>query len=106
MFGAMIIREPRDAEFGLASRYDEDLPDHHMVIWHWFDKAAQSAVTDLDYHSLRREGFSFLINGKGTLYKMFNENGVQQHMPMEMFRVQTVSESKSIPQSVNPVLYI
>jgi hypothetical protein len=90
MFGAMIIREPRDDEFGLASRYDEDLPEHYMIIWHWFDRAATTATIDMQYLSLRREGFGFLINGKGTVQKIY-ENGMQQHMPMETFRVQTVS---------------
>jgi hypothetical protein len=87
----MIIREPRATEAGLASRYDEDLPEHYMIIWHWFDRAATTATIDMQFQSLRREGISFLINGKGSVQRIFGADGRQRHMPMEIFRVQSVS---------------
>jgi hypothetical protein len=90
----MIIREPRADELGIATRYDEDVPEHRVLIWHWFKRAAETESLDMRMQSLRREGFGFLINGKGVVGRRFGDNGNPLSSPIESYRLTSVSFSR------------
>lgn len=89
----MIIREPKSQEFGISARYDEDLTEHRMLIWHWFKRAAEVESLDTRLQSLRREGYGYIVNGKGIVEKIFDpNNGNLLGTPVEKYSVQTVSK--------------
>jgi hypothetical protein len=87
----MIIREPRANELGIASRYDEDVPEHRVLVWHWFKRAAETESLDTRMQSLRREGFGFLINGKGVVGRRYGANGNAMPSPIETYQLISVS---------------
>ncbi|KAF4520466.1 hypothetical protein B566_EDAN004717 [Ephemera danica] len=86
VFGALIVREPRNLELGVASRYDEDLPEHNIVIWHWYKRPAETETIETALVSQRREGNTFLINGKGNTEKFFSHEGERKNLPIEIYR--------------------
>jgi hypothetical protein len=96
VFGAMIIREPKNEELGIATRYDEDLPEHRVLVWHWFERLAEVESLDIKMQSLRREGFGLLINGKGVVGRRFGANGIPLASPIETYRLTTVSSKIAI----------
>ncbi|XP_059483123.1 uncharacterized protein LOC132201179 [Neocloeon triangulifer] len=89
LFGAMIIREPKKLEPGLTGRYQEDLPQHQMLVWHWFERAADTESLDTRLLSRRREGFGLIINGKGVVGRRFNEFGNPLISPIETYHVKS-----------------
>lgn len=95
----MIIREPSIDEFGIASRYDVDLPEHHVLVWHWFKRAAETESLDTRMQSLRREGYGFLINGKGVVGRRYGVDGNPLPSPIETYQLTSVSYLKFRVQS-------
>jgi hypothetical protein len=87
----MIIREPRSDELGIAARYDEDVPAHRVLVWHWFERAAETESMDTRLQSRRREGFGLLINGKGVVGRRFGADGNPLLSPIETYRLTSVS---------------
>jgi len=90
----MIIREPRTDELGIATRYDEDVPEHRVLVWHWFKRAAETESLDTRMQSQRREGFGFLINGKGVVGRRYGVNGDPLLSPIETYHLTSVSSKR------------
>lgn len=89
LHGALIVREPR-ADDPVSSRYDVDLPQHTMLVWHWFEMAADSQSVDQRLVSLVRDGYGLLVNGKGGIVKFLDKYGLSMFTPSETFNVLTV----------------
>ncbi|CAB3374790.1 Hypothetical predicted protein [Cloeon dipterum] len=91
LYGAMIVREPRSTEPGLVGRYNDDLPQHTLLVWHWFQNLGEVQSLDMRLLSRRREGFGFLINGKGVIGQRFAPDGSRLIAPIENYYVNSGS---------------
>ncbi|CAB3380548.1 Hypothetical predicted protein [Cloeon dipterum] len=85
--GALIVREQQSTEEGLVGRYDQDLPEHTILVWHWYQNLGEVQSLDLKLLSQRREGFGFLINGKGVVGQRFAANGKRRQEPITNYYV-------------------
>ncbi|XP_046990758.1 laccase-like [Schistocerca americana] len=81
LFGAMVIRQPPSKELNNYT-YDYDLPEHTIVVWHWFSQPTRDVVKTALNRNESVFGNGYIINGKGNF--LDNENF---RMPREVFNV-------------------
>lgn len=85
MFGAYIIRQPKENEHhGLL--YDHDLPQHTMVIMDWIREMSSDKFINHHHSDGDANPDSILINGLGS------STGKQFQVPLQRYEVEKVSE--------------
>ncbi|XP_049856842.1 uncharacterized protein LOC126336824 [Schistocerca gregaria] len=81
LFGAMIVRQPPAKEPN-NDLYDNDLPEHTIIVWHWFNEPTRDVVKTVLNRNENLFGNGYIINGKGNF--LDNETFT---MPREVFNV-------------------
>ncbi|XP_014239494.1 laccase-2-like [Cimex lectularius] len=69
--------------------YDYDLPEHSIIIWHWYDQPTQEVLLPILQRNESVFGYGFLINGKASFKKYTQKERLGQIFttPKEVFRV-------------------
>lgn len=84
------MRRPLEEEPN-AYTYDYDLPQHTVVIWHWFEMSARETFTLGRFLNERVNGTGMIINGKGRI-KIFQRDDYHYVTPVEVFQVLEVEK--------------
>ncbi|CAH0392144.1 unnamed protein product [Bemisia tabaci] len=85
LFGAFIIRRKEPTE--IQKLYDFDLPEHTVILWHWYSQSTSQKLPIILFRNGTVNGLNLIINGKasGVEYTRGNETAVT---PPEIFFVQ------------------
>ncbi|XP_075210800.1 uncharacterized protein LOC142318144 [Lycorma delicatula] len=84
LYGKLIVRRQENKKF--RKLYDYDLPEHTVVVWHWYNWTTQGILENVLHINGSVYGFGLLINGKGVL-KEFQADGNVVTTPREVFYV-------------------
>ncbi|XP_073992965.1 uncharacterized protein isoform X2 [Rhodnius prolixus] len=83
LFGVLNVRR-KEPDY-IQSLYDFDLPEHTILIWHWFDKPTGDELQTVLHQNESIYGYGFLINGKAALKKHESADGYIAYTPQETF---------------------
>lgn len=87
--GALTVRLPR-AQDPHAALFDEDLPEHAILLWDWTHTPAASKFLAHHHAGDDNKADAVLINGKGTTRRFEADDGTLVTAPREVFNVQKV----------------
>ncbi|KAH0560390.1 oxidoreductase OpS5-like [Cotesia glomerata] len=83
LYGSLIVRKPNDP---LKKYYDNDLAEHVMTIWHWYEMSTVYKLATVLHRYSKVYGYSFLINGLSSKAKYISQN-TSYETPKEIFHV-------------------
>ncbi|CAG5088735.1 Similar to lcc2: Laccase-2 (Botryotinia fuckeliana) [Cotesia congregata] len=83
LYGSLIVRKPNDP---LNKYYDNDLAEHVMTIWHWYEMSTVYKLATVLHRYSKVYGYSFLINGLSSKAKYISQN-TSYETPKEIFHV-------------------
>ena len=112
--GFLTVRVPRQ-EDPHAELYDEDLPEHGLLVWDWTHEPAASKFLAHHHAGADNKADSVLINGKGAFRSFVSPAGAGDgagdelqrraaFTPREEFRVEQVSRHAHATWNVNAAL--
>lgn len=87
--GALTVRLPR-AQDPHAALFDEDLPEHGILLWDWTHTPAASKFLAHHHAGDDNKADAVLINGKGATRRFVNDDGTFVTAPREVFNVRKV----------------
>ncbi|KAL8625054.1 hypothetical protein ACOMHN_012063 [Nucella lapillus] len=87
LFGHFVIRQTSAREVH-AGEYDEDLPEHAMVVNDWMVEMVAARFAHKHHGRGDNKPRAILVNGKGSLDPVINEAGEKAFTPHEVFTVQ------------------
>ncbi|RZF49073.1 hypothetical protein LSTR_LSTR008359 [Laodelphax striatellus] len=85
LYGKLIVRRQEPSTF--RNLYDYDLPEHSIIIWHWYNWISQGILENVLHTNTSIKPFGILINGKGSFKEFKDSSNRKIFTPREVFHV-------------------